>query len=367
MSNSISAASFVLDVRDDGSVKRVENAQPVFTTETKLAIVSDFPMADDLVEKHPLGGAVGRLLFGLMARNGVARAQCFVGFLSNVVGQKTSAIDASLIPGLKTFGPNCVLTLGPAAARFFFDNPKLKLAEWRGSCLVSRLPDLPGVKIVPAWHPTDVFKQWDEFPLFQFDVKRACEQAAYPEHTPPLRMFDLEPTYERAITNLLSIREGELLSLDIEGGVKGMSCISFTQHHMSGFIIPWNTFSLDQQTALAPYLASVLGNPRIPKVLQNSLYDNFVLSYAYKMPIRGVVHDTMLSGWEIYPELPKKLGVQASIWTDEPYYKFNRASDDPKVLWHYCCTDSAVTLEIAEKHDKALSGASAADATAVSA
>jgi hypothetical protein len=64
----------------------------------------------------------------------------------------------------------------------------------------------------------------------------------------------------------------------------------------------------------------------------------------------------MLKGWEIYCELPKALGVQASIWTREPYYKFQRKSDNPETLYTYCARDSAVTLEVCNNQDNVLGG-----------
>src|SRR4030095_9120720 len=94
----------------------------------------------------------------------------------------------------------------------------------------------------------------------------------------------------------------------------------------------------------------------VPKVLQNSLYDCFVLAYGFGIHVRNVVEDTMLKGWEIYCELPKALGVQASIWTREPYYKFQRKSDNPETLYTYCARDSAVTLEVCNNQDNVLGG-----------
>ncbi len=362
MSNNIfSGSGFTLEVRND-NIQLFPNKRPTVESSTyRLAVISDYPTADDVVENYPISGPVGRLLFNTLGRHGVAKAMCYLGYLNNEVGKRpTGAPPPSLLADLKEFAPNCVLTLGPEAFRFFYDLPKAKIADWRGSILTTRLPDLPSTKLIPAWHPREIFRQWDEFPLFMFDVKRAAEESAFPELRLPQRAFDLSPDFDRARLNLLSIEEGRLLSLDIEGGVSGMKCISFAQHPLSAFIVPWNAFTLEQQVELAPLLATVLGNPRIPKVLQNSLYDNFVLSYAYKMPIRGLVHDTMLSGWEIYPELPKKLGVQASIYTKEPFYKGDRTTDDVETFWRYCCRDSAVTLEICERHQELLTGESLA-------
>ena len=46
----------------------------------------------------------------------------------------------------------------------------------------------------------------------------------------------------------------------------------------------------------------------------------------------------MLSGWELYPELPKGLVSNHSLYTKEPFYKFNRKSDDKLTHYKYCCT-----------------------------
>lgn len=57
----------------------------------------------------------------------------------------------------------------------------------------------------------------------------------------------------------------------------------------------------------------------------------------------------MFSGWEMFPELKKSLGMQTSIWTLQPYYKDTRTSGDKQVFYKYCCLDSACTYEIWEK------------------
>jgi hypothetical protein len=94
----------------------------------------------------------------------------------------------------------------------------------------------------------------------------------------------------------------------------------------------------------------------VPKVLQNQLYDNFVLGYGYRIPIRGVAEDTMIKSWEIYAELPRALSVQASIWTREPYWKDDSMySSNGEGLFTGCARDSAVTLEICEAEDNVLS------------
>src|SRR3970282_1052308 len=59
---------------------------------------------------------------------------------------------------------------------------------------------------------------------------------------------------------------------------------------------------------------------------QNFKYDEFKLMLAgfsdKKFRTMNVVSDTLIKTRVIFPELPvKKLHVQSSIWTREPYYK----------------------------------------------
>lgn len=359
-SSGTSTVSFVLDVRDVGDKQAIPNRQPDFVLQKKLAIVARHPIGDDLAEKAPFGGATGRMIFNTLARHGIARASCLMAYLDNDIAG-TSTTGTQLIADLKAFQPNCILALDysdkPALLPWLRSTPKLKVTQWRGSILQVLHPELPPFKFIPTFHPQSVFKNWDYSPLFFFDLKRAADESSFAELQLPERNFDLNADYYACIAKLQSLQPGMTIALDIEGGVRGMSCISFATSPRDAFIIPWNTFTLQQQCDMVPELSRVLGDPRIKKILQNCLYDNFVLTYAYRMPIRGIVSDTMLSGWEIYPELPKSLGTQASIWTREPYYKDDRSSDDNRTLWEYCCRDSAVTFEIAQQHQTALSPA----------
>jgi DNA polymerase I-like protein with 3'-5' exonuclease and polymerase domains len=80
----------------------------------------------------------------------------------------------------------------------------------------------------------------------------------------------------------------------------------------------------------------------------------------------------MIKHWELYPEasgkddtlttakkkgLGKGLGIIASIWTREPFYKQERGSNDPETFYRYNIKDTCVTLEASLAQDQALSGA----------
>lgn len=353
MSDNPSPISFILDVRTH--VTRVPNEYPKRSTSYKMAVVGEAPGSDEATDGRPFVGASGRLLFGVLSSANISRDECLIANASQIPGTLTSdALAEGLVAleqDLKTFAPNITLLLGSTALAIAATEKKPKMDDYRGYVFVcTKEGPLFGRKCLATHHPARVFRQWDLYPLFRFDVQKAASEATHPDHKQPLRDFLLDVTAERAIDLLLSLEKGKLLSLDIEGGMDGLKCVSFTQNPSTGFIVPWQDFSVEEQERVLPILARVLGDASIPKLLQNSLYDNFVLSYLYKCPIKGVLHDTMLSGWEIYPELPKGLGTQTSIWTKEGRYKFNRKTDDTTSFYRYCCTDSAVTLEIHQRH-----------------
>jgi DNA polymerase I-like protein with 3'-5' exonuclease and polymerase domains len=106
-----------------------------------------------------------------------------------------------------------------------------------------------------------------------------------------------------------------------------MSCISFATAANEAFIVPFTNmdgssyWSLEEEVKIWTLLVKVLGDPGIKKILQNSLYDRFVLQYGYEVVVKGIVDDTLVKHWELYAEMRKSLAFLCSIYTKQPYYK----------------------------------------------
>lgn len=326
----------------------------------RLAIVAPNP--------KELSGSAGKLLAGALNQNGVSLSSCFQGFISQSDPEDkgyfdmrgwevTSGLDL-LKKDLEAFSPNCILLLGEPALRACEIYHAIHF--FRGSIFKG----LFDYKCVATHLPNYIFRDWDSSPLFMFDVQRACAQAEYPEIRVVKRITRTVMSAQDCIDALRSIKPGTLCSIDIEGGIpnpnekeakyrflNAVTCIGISTSPEEGFIIPVNEFSPDLRIQVMAAFAEVMSDPAIPKVLQNGLYDWFVLVWVWKIQIKNLHHDTMLSGWELYPELPKGLGTQASIYTEEPYYKFERGIEDKQTHYAYCVKDACVTLEIAQKHE----------------
>lgn len=371
----------------------VPNKPPTVSSPRRIMIVGEAPGKDESIAMEPFVGYSGQKLNKLLELAGHTRAACFIANVSQRRPSATSdhisllAYDGAEIQqgilqlrkDVESYNPNIILLLGNLALKVAKDwrtahklDPNKyanKVSNWRGSIFICDDIGSPflGRKCIASFHPAYCLRDFEKMPLLMFDIKKAVKHSTTPIYEPPKRNLDSEPTYESVVRNLHAlVNLRSRCALDIEGGIDSMSCISFTLEQDSAFIVPFSRrngaayWTSDQELHLWRLIAAVLENPLIPKVLQNSLYDRFVLAYSYGIRVQGVVEDTMLKHWELYSELPKSLAVQTSLYTDEPFYKQERKSNDDKTFYEYCCKDSAITLEICNVLDRYLSGSSLA-------
>lgn len=360
------------------STTRVPNEFPTADVPYQLAIIGEAPGADEEAYGRPFIGASGRLLDSILSSSGILRAGCFVGNVCQYrpPGNKIEewGFDhPKVLEGwevlqdeLKTFAPNCILALGNTPLYFLTGNKGI--TNWQGSILSSPLG-----KVVPALHPASLFHgDYKLWVLLRFFAQRARAEADIKDLILPSRNLELELTADEICSRLDSWPAGLLLSFDIEGGLDAFPCCSVASSSNSGFIIAWSRLGSDEGRVYQA-LSRVLYRKDVPKVLQNSLYDRFVLAYGYRMEMRNVTEDTMDKSWAIHPELKKGLGLLTAIWTREPCYKkelmiysdaelkrqIKAGTYDPNIAqtnkYKGCILDSCVTLEISNAMDAALS------------
>lgn len=330
----------------------------------RIAIIGEAPGRDEERLRRPFIGSSGRILRGIMNSTGIASTHTLIANVcqyhpprDNIKAFEWNGPEIQegleqLRADIKAVRPNIVVLLGSTAMKAAGRTESV--SSWRGSlfkCVDVSSPFF-GLKCMPTYHPAAVLRQWSWMPLLRFDMQRAKEEADTPEMVLPERHFDLDLSPDQIIARLDEHPEGVPTSIDLEGTIeKGITCYSVSMHPLNGYIVPFGKFSVDDDVRMINASRRMFANPRIPKVLQNSLYDNFVFTWLWRAPLANVQWDTMLSGWEIYPELPKGLATQTSIYTKEPYYKADRKVPDIRVHHEYCCKDSAVTEEIRRKQD----------------
>lgn len=363
--------------RTDMTGMLVPNKFPAYASGYRLALIGESPSTDDLANCHPFMGKPGGFLGALMSRAGLRKDACYQGNVSqyalpwgvpNWTSDEIQEGIYQLSLDMKEFKPNLVLLFGsiPLKAAMDPDSPLGKkfpfgIDNWRGTLFMGKGP-FAGLKCLGTYPPAQVlYRAYDCLPYLQFDIRKAAVEATTPLLTLPKRDIQVTLSNEEIIVRLRQLRtDHATVGIDIEGGIDCMSCISFADTPEHAFIVP--VFNKTGTVLITPAvwreLAITLEDPTVHKILQNSLYDRFVLHYSYGIRVQGVLHDTMLKHWELYSELEKSLGVQTSLYTNEPFYKGDRKSQDDTTFYRYCCLDSSVTHEISNKLDHLLMGSS---------
>ena len=364
----------------------VPNTQPIIDNAPyRIAFIGEAPGEDEENHRIPFVGKSGSFLSGVMRDVGIDRNACLMGNVCQVrpPGNRIEAFAwdgpeiqdglQRLTHDIQVFNPHLCVLLGNIPLRAGGINGKI--TEWRGSLFECHEITGPffGRKCLPALHPAFVLREFSGYPFLKFDIKRAFDEGGSPNLHLPQR--ELITHYDAAtICYILDTWEsGKRCALDIEGGLGGWPCVSISARPSKAFTIAWTKFSESEHCRVLRAFAGLMDRQDVPKVLQNSLYDAFVLAYGFGIQIRNIAEDTMLKGWEIYSELPKALSVQASIWTRQPQWKYliayskkekqRRASlgvdsnQESENKYKACAIDSAVTIEICQNQDNVLEGA----------
>lgn len=338
----------------------------------RIFFIADCPGDAEFKESRAFVGTGGSVLKNLLNGVGISPLACCFGYVTR---RKTKYKDTKDFPwtkpetlhdiellheDIKKFKPNLIVPLGDVPL-WLAGKRGESVTNWHGSlykCVDLSSP-CEGYKCMPTYDPDDVFRNYDWMPLLRLDLGRAREEALTPELNLPVRHYDLNLSSFEIIERLQMLPSGKPIALDIEGYVSWISCLSIATSATNAFIIPFGSFSVEEDRRIIEQLRVTMARDDIPKILQNCIYDYFCLAWKWQIHLANIAFDTMLSGWELYPELPKGLGTQTAIWTREPYYKFQRKIDHALTHWKYCCTDSCVTFEIAERHEKAFTPSAA--------
>lgn len=369
------------------SRKEVPNLYPTQPSPIRLAIVGEAPGADEESYGTPFIGASGDLLTRLLASVGILRAGCFIGNICRyrppnnkleLWGANHELVQQGrreILAQLTSWKPNCVLALGNWAMWGILGEPYGVLENWKISDYAGSIEwskDLQ-CKVIPAFHPAFILREYKLWYILKEHLRLVAEEARTPLCTLPQRRFDLDLSCEEICYRLDHWPAGVQASVDIEGGLTGWKCISVADSPDHAFIIAFSKFNEADQGRIYTSLSRFLYRLDVPKVLQNGLYDNFVLYYGFNMLVRNHAEDTLIKAAELHPELPKSLDVQAHLWTREPQWKnliaysakeqkrrAKLGTYDPiteqRNMHRACCIDSAVTLEISRGQDGVLSG-----------
>lgn len=355
----------------------VPNQFPTSYTTNKIAIIGESPGADEDRLGIPFMGYSGQLLDKLLSRAGVSRSQVFVGNIcqhrplnndlstfgwnSNFVQEGLTALKRDL----DQFKPNVILLLGNWALKAA-KNDGSAVSNWRGSVFKCAEPDSPflGMKVLSSYHPAYCLRSFDDMPFLMMDIRRTAKQSLFPEVRMLPRNVIVPKFADGAIQNLGAFSVLKIkTAYDIEGYWNNLKCIGFSNHRELALVIPFKRqngsryWSKEDEPRVWRAVARLLEDASVPKIAQAGLYDRFCLHYGQYIRVAGTTDDTMSKHWSLYSELARDdkkkkgrkgmgLAIQASIYTDIPYYKDGYDADTDEGFWRYCGLDCMATKEI---------------------
>lgn len=351
-------------------MKLIPNRPPKQLAAHRIAIIGEAPGEDEEKFGEPFIGASGHILRNLLNNAGIHPDSVL---LANVCNFRPPGNDISLYSptcnemltskarlqnDITNFDPHLCVLCGDTPMRLAGIEKGLSVTDMRGTlfrCL--ELGPLYGRKCLITYHPAAALRQWAYTPLIRLDFAKARSEGLRPDLELPNPTLDIYLSPAEILERFEAIRSNKTpFALDIEGNANNITCFAVATSVDYAFAVDISHMSPDDELIVMESFTSLCRDPSVPKILQQALYDNFCLSYRYGCLVRNVEWDTMVSGWEIYPELPKSLGVQASIWTRHPAYKHERTIHDWSVHLGYCCKDALVTYEIAQRHRAVLKG-----------
>lgn len=229
---------------------------------------------------------------------------------------------------IQSLAPTVIVTLGRLP--LWFLTGKGSVDKERGAPLLST----HGIKVIPTYHPVDLFKRWSLRPVLLLDLMKAKKQSEFPELRRQSRKIILEPSMremEQFYTD--HILPAPFITCDVETRAGQITEVGIGVSRSLAIVIPfWITthrsgnywLTTEAELAAWQWVRKVLATKKV--IGQNFKYDMNYFWRVMGLPTLQFAGDTMLLHHAMYPELEKGLGFLGSVYTDEPAWKFMRAN-----------------------------------------
>lgn len=251
--------------------------------------------------------------------------------------------------------PNVKVIYALGAQALWALTGETKIAKWRGSILYcSHENSLKhrNIPIIPTYRPAKAIPDWSKWPTIEADIMKGL-RVSKPGWSPPNPNLIISPTESQICTYFAKHAKDKLVMYDIETSPRdGVSCIAFAYNTEEALCVPttvkyWGT--IHQLQNIIRKIAGELTRPDKIRVAQNHTFELLYLSRFWHILPGKPWEDTMLMQHACYPELPKGLAYQASIYTDYNYYKDDlkswvggELSDEDS--WLYNARDAVVQM-----------------------
>lgn len=382
----------------------------------KIMIVGEAPGAEEEARGLPFIGASGHELDRMLGEAGISRSECYVTnvcrvrppdyykagkrqtndikqWISTGKGRPTAKFypptEGEWIPqgdrwvkppianGIKLLRqeiervqPRVIIPVGNLS--MWALTGRWGISKWRGSMLhwEQRLMGVPaadynpllGPKVIPAYHPAYILRDWGERAITVNDLKRAARYRNGEAYPIPEWRFITRPSYatvSAVLDQLLAkLRTGPLrISFDLETRGGHIACVGLSWSAVDAICIPLmcveraeGYWRADEEAAILLRLYQVLRHVNAQVIGQNLLYDA-QYTYRHWHFVPRITQDTMISQHSVFSDLPKGLAYLASMYCNYYVYWKDEGKDwlpgtPEDQLWSYNCLDCVYTYEV---------------------
>lgn len=354
----------------------------------QLMIIGEAPGQREEELKRPFVGPSGELVTELLETAGSSRSQVYI---TNVVkirppqndlerlgelGYKIEDFLPLLWKEIEALQPNCILALGSLACKTLTGKDGIK--SYRGSIL----PSLQyGIKTIPTIHPAALFERprdrssgqsfftWKQKPHIQFDFIKAVRESQSPSwDSIPRRSLRVIRSSIQLEQFFSMYKDYKKMYVDTEVFKSHLVCIGFAFTRYEGVSIPLidlqsndnpKGIPLHELIELWKIVQHELTNPERQIVGQNWKADKVYWLETAGFDVGPLFSDGMFLMHTLSPELPKSLAFQASIFTNETFWKsegkeYNPHKDKIDDLLLYNAKDCCLNCECVEEMEKDL-------------
>ena len=365
--------------------------RPTGPCPAKVMIVGEAPGEREVAEGQPFVGFSGQELSKMLQEAGIMRSECFITNVVRIrppgndinafIAQRKSDISAQhimmrdkfVLPAVRDdfellkreiemCQPNVIIAFGNVA--LWALTGQWGITSWRGSVMECDLEMALDYKpkVIPAYHPAMILRQWSWRQIAIHDLRRAASQSKFREVIRPDYNHVIRPDYSTAVTVLHQLyqqvceRPGKI-AVDIETRAGHIACIGLAWSDRDAICLPLmcverpeGYWPIEQETQIAFALYQLLTHPNCEVIGQNFSYDaQYFWRHMHFLP--RLKRDTMLTQHTLFSNLQKGLDFLSSMYCEHHlYWKDEGKEWDAKTgedqLWTYNCKDAVITFEV---------------------
>lgn len=367
--------------------------RPTGPAPARIMIVGEAPGEQEVVKGIPFVGASGQELDRMLHEAGIMRSTCFVtnvcrdrppgndmgAFMamrkSDITPKHALLRDRYVLPQvweglallkreIEQVKPNIIIALGNVS--MWALTGKWGITSWRGSTLECDLElglDYKP-KVLPAYHPAAILRQWSWRPILVHDLRRAAAHSATRELIRPDYRFIIRPDFATVVQTLSMLEQVVAarqlkLAVDVETRSGHIACVGLAWSKLEALCIPWmcaertaGYWSEQEESEIQWHLYKLLTHSNCQVIGQNFSYDaQYFFRHVHYLP--RLVRDTMLAQHVCFSNMPKGLDFLSSMYCNfHEYWKDEGKEWDEKTgedqLWSYNCKDAVITYEVDE-------------------